>query len=549
MRALIIPVLFLSAAGLDGCKPVQTAPAPPPPPRLGPIEAPENVVAEVLVRDPEALIDAVAVATGNAELSKKTLFASDKDLAQFVELVDLHSSAGAVLTGDPAEPATMRIAIAVKLKDPKGARARATEAVQKGKLKVEDSPTIRAKIYPSEKSAFAFIGEALVVADKRETIETVGRWIAKEGTEGTPPHDVTLRVPLAQHAVKLRNELKKKWNDELQKDPDAATADPFMKELLAVLAGFGDVQLSLDVEKDDAIVDLRLGASGMFSQWLAKYPAGPARSILTMPKSSSAFVVRFPDAVSNLFKTAVDDAAKKSPPSKESEDFRALAKSIGHEIAFATNEKHKGTEWKTNEAMLRLDLVDPTGARNAIKSLITDVAGKPDRKINRTPWAKGGADGESIQVVSGTDKYDARWAVKGNFLYVDVAWDGKVSLLDNALDPTGKTLLGANPRAKVFADHLPNDGLIFAYYAETPKAPKLEELGAVPSLAGVRWGFATAASNALTSQWNVPLADLAAWLSRGSEKTEHSEPVGIVPPASSSAAPMPSSSAPPKGKI
>ncbi len=546
MRALLIPVLLLSAAGLDGCKPAQTVPTPPPPPRLGPIEAPEDVVAELLVRDPEALLEATAAATGNSELSKKSLLASDKDLAEFVDLIDLHGSAGAVVTGDPAQPATLRVAMALKLKDPKAARAKAADAVKSGKIKVEESPAIRTKIYPSEKSAFAFIGEAIVLADKRETLETIGRWIAKEGTEGTPTHDVSLHIPLARHAVTMRNELKKIWNDELQKDPDAATADPFMKELFAVIAGFGDVQLAIDLDKEDAIVDFRLGAAGMFSQWLAKYPAGPARSILSMPKSSSAFVVRFPDALSDLFKNAVDDAAKKSPPSKEGEDFRALAKSIGHEVAFATNDKHVGNEFKTNEALVRIELVDPAAARTALKSLIADVAGKPDRKITRAPWTKSGADGESIQVVSGTDKYDARWAVKGNFLYLDVAWDGKVSLIDNALDPSGKQQLGANPRAKVFADRLPKDGLIFAYYAETAKAPKLEELGAVPSLAGVRWGFAGATKEALTSQWNVPLADLGRWLMKKEPKPE--EPV--APPASSSAAPAPSSSAPPpKGKI
>jgi len=528
MRALLIPVLFATAAGLAGCKPVQTAPPPPPPPRLGPIETPEDIVVEILVRDPEALLEATAVATGHAELTKDALLkGSDKELAGVAELVDLHSSAGAVMTGDPANATSLHFAVALKLKDPKGARAKAAEAVQKGKLKVEDSPAIRSKIYPSNKSAFAFIGEAIVFADTRETIEANGRWIAKQGTEGTPPHDISVRVPLARHAITLRNELKKTWSDELQKDPDAAAADALMKDILAVVSGFGDLEVRVDVEKQDAILDVRLGAVGMFSQWLAKYPAGPARAILAMPKSSSAFVLRFPDALSDWFKSTTSDPAK--PASKEGEDFRALARTLGHEVALATNEKHKDSgEWKTSEALLRLELVDPTGARAAVKALINDVVGKPDRKITRAPWAKAGADGESLQVVSGADKYDARWAVKGNYLYVDVAWDGKVTLLDNALDPTGKLQLGANVRAKTFADRLPKDGLIFAYYAETPKAPKPEELGAVPSLEGVRWGWAGASKEALTSQWNVPLADLAAFLGRAAPAPDAPPP---PPPA------------------
>lgn len=525
MRALV-PALFLFAAA--GCKPAVVAPPPPPPPKLGPIEAPEDLVAELLVRDPHALLEATAHATGNKELDPSGFAgAGGPDMVAFLEAVDLKSAAGAAIVGDMKNPDSWHYGVALKLKDPKGARQTLAAKVQKGELKAEESPAIRSKIYPAGKTAFALIGEAIVFSDSRATLEGIGRWVAKEGTEGTPPHDVILRVPVSRSAVALRNELKKAWDGELAKEPDASAGDPFMQQLLGVVAGFGDLDVSLDLEKEDAIVDLKLGASGMFSEWLSKYPSGPARSILTMPKSSTAFVVRLPDSVSALFKSVADDAAKKQP-SKDVEDFRALARAVGHEVAFATVEK-KGTT-KTIEALVRIELVDPAAAKPAIKSLIADLAGKPDRKLTRAPWAKSGAEGESIQVTDGAEKYDARWAIKGNLLYLDVAWEGKTTLLESAVDPSGKLQLGANPRAKTFADKLPKDGLAMAYYAETAKAPRLEELGAVPALTGVRWGWASASKAGVASQWNVPLADLGALFHHKEEKIE-APPAGSAVPA------------------
>lgn len=525
MTRTLLPIVLLAAS----CKPAQTAPPPPPPPPLRAIEAPEDLIAELLVRDLQTLLETAARAAGSKELDPST-FTKDADMAAFLAMVDLRSPCGAVITGDVKTPDAWHYGFAVKLKDPKEARARLAEKVKSGALRAEDSPTIRTKIYPG-KFTFALINEAVVFSDSRATIENAGRWIAREGTEGTPPHDMILRVPLSRYSVMLKNEVKKLWESEAAKSADTAAAgEPFINDLLAIVAGMGDLDLSLDLEKEDAIVDLRVAASGMFSQWLAKYPAGPARSILTLPKGNSAFVMRFPDSVSNLFKSVADDAAKKSAqPSKELEDVRAFARTVAHEFAFATTEK-KG---KMNEVLARIELTDSAGAKKAVAALINDASSKPDRKLQRAPYSRFGADGESIQYTSGSEKYDAKWAIKGNFLYLDVAWDGKATLLDSAVDPSGKTLLSANPRAKAFADRLPKDGLAAAYYAETAKAPKLEELGAVPALTGVRWGWVGASKDGVSSQWNVPLADLGAF-APGHKKEE--APVA-PPPATSSSAP------------
>ena len=523
------PVLLVLVTG--SCKPAVTAPPPPEPPKLGRIEAPEDLVAELLVRDPHTLLETTAHATGSKNLDPSTFAqGGDPDFAAILAAVDLHAPAGAVVVGDMKNPDSWHYGIAMKLRDPKAARATVADKVAKGQLKSEDSPAIRAKIYPAGKTVFALIGEAIVFSDSRSTIETTGRWIAKEGTEGTPPHDVIVRVPISRYSVALKNELKKLWDNQSAKEPETAAAGaPFADQFLGMVAGMGDLDLSLDLEKEDAIVDVRLAASGMFSQWLAKYPAGPARSVLTMPRGNSAFVVRFPDSVADLFKSVGDAAAKSAQPSKELEDYRAFARTVGHEFAFATLEKK--TTQKTTEALMRVELVDPVAAKKAVAALIADATAKPDRKVQRAPYAKFGAEGESIQYSSGSEKYDARWAIKGNLLYVDIAWEGKATLLEAALDPSGKQLLSANPRAKTFADRLPKDGLAIAYYAETAKAPKLEELGAVPALTGVRWGWASASKDGVASQFNIPLADLGAVMH---EKKEAAPPVtSPAPPAAS----------------
>lgn len=510
----VAPVLALVMLGLDGCTPPKTAAPPPPPPHLGPIERPEDLVGELVVRDPLGFADTVIAASGMKDVDPMA-FLQAPEVAAFASVVDLHATAVLAVFGDPRHVDSWHFVGAVHLKDPKDARTKFAEAAAKGKMKASESPAIRSKIYVSGKSSLALLGDALVFADAPTTLESAGRWAGKE-TDGTPAHEVALHVPLSRWAGPLKAEAKSLVDAELQKDKDMSAAEPILHQLVDVIGDLGDVQMSLDVEKQDAVVDFRLGATGSLAAWLAKYPAGTPRSILALPRGSGAFVVRLPDAVSDTVKSMFDaDPAPSSISKKELADARVLAHAIGHEVAVVYAEKAKpGEAPKTTEALVRIELVDPNGAKGAIKSLIADYARKPDRKLIRGPWAKYGADGESLQITDGAEHYDARWAIKGNSLYVDVAWDGKVALIDAAVDPNAKSLLGKDVRAKSFADKLPKEGLAFAYYAQTAAAPKPEELGAVPALEGIRWGWVSASKSGVASAWNVPLADVATYMKK-----------------------------------
>ena len=506
----VVPLVGLVAfVGLGACLPSKPPPpAPPPPPKLGAIERPEDVLGEVLVRDPLALVDQL-LQTPGAKGADPLAALKAPELAPVAEVVDLHGCVAVALFGEPKAPDTWHGGAAFRVKDPKGARAKFAEAAAKGSFTVVDDANIRAKIFTFGKAHFALIGEALVVADSDALVERDGRWLAKE-TEGTPTHEVSLHVPLARFARQLEGEAKSWVDKEVARDVEVASWEPLARSIVGFLGDLGDVSLSVDLEKQDAVVDLKLGASGGLSDWLAKYPSSSSRSLLTLPRGAGAAVVRFPQALSDTVKAALDGAGK-AKPSKEADDVRALARALGTEVAFVYGQKAKkaGEGGKLNELLVRLELVDPAGAKAAVRALVVDLAGKPDRKVTRGPWARFGADGESITVARPGERFEARWAIKGNALYVDVCDDGKVTLLDAALDPNAKGLLGQDVRAKSFVDKLPKDGLAFAFYSQSAAAPKAEELGAVPALDGIRWGWVSADKAGVASMWNVPLIDFA----------------------------------------
>jgi hypothetical protein len=208
-----------------------------------------------------------------------------QELSAVSKLVDLHGSAAVAVLGDPRHVESWHVTGAVRLKNPKDAHAQFADATAKGKFKASESPAIRSKIYVSGKTSLALIGEALVFSDNPQTIESAGRWIGKE-TEGTPSHEVSLRVPLSQWSGQLKGEAKSYVDAEVQKDPDAASLEPLMRKVVDLVGDLGDVELSLDLEKQDAVVDFRLGASGGFASWLGRFPAGTPRSILTLPRGS-----------------------------------------------------------------------------------------------------------------------------------------------------------------------------------------------------------------------------------------------------------------------
>jgi hypothetical protein len=505
----------VAVVGTLSCTPKPTAPPPAPPPRLAKIEVPDDLVGELMIRDPLSTAEAATRALGLEGMDDPSQLAKgDPSFADLVSIVDFHGAMAAAVLGDAKKPDGWHVVIAAKAKDVNLARQTLAARAKEGKLKATDTPSIRATIYSDPKKpkngGFAMIGEAIVLSDSVSEIEQAGRWIAREATDGTPPHDLTLKVPLSRLAPDLRSEAKSWWEKEKQTDPDAPAFAPLMEQVVRGLGDLGDLSLSLDLENQDAVLSARLEATGELSQLLSAFPGATPRSLLTLPKGNGAFVLRVPDSLSQLFEKGIADEAKKSGGGRALELANAFGKALGHEVAFVYKERSKKatTGEPIPEVLVRIELAHPESAKKLVKEAWAELTKKPNRKVVIKPYAKLGAEGESIALTEGTEKLELKWAIKGPHLFLDIAFEGKTTLIDAAVDPAAKQLLQNDPRAKSFTDKLPKTGLAAIYYAETSKAPSLAELGATPTLSGVRWMWLSATKEGFATAFNLPLGDL-----------------------------------------
>lgn len=438
----------------------------------------------------------------------------DPALADLVSIVDFHGAMAGAVLGDAKNPDGWHVVLAVKAKDVNLAKQTLAARAKAGKLAAADAPKLRTPIYVDPKKpksgGFAIIGEAIVLSDSAAELEAAGRWIAKEATDGTPPHDVTLKIPLARLAPDLRSEAKSWWEKEKQTDPDASAITPLVDQVVRGLGDLGDLALSLDLDNQDAVLEARVEVTGELSQLLAAFPGATPRSLFTLPKGNGAMVLRVPDSVSQLFQKGIADEAKKSGGGRALELANAFGKAIGHEIAFVYRERSKKstTGEPLPEVLVRVELAQPATAKKLVKDAWAELTKKPNRKVVIKPYAKLGAEGESIAWTEGNEKLEMKWAIKGPHLFLDIALEGKTTLLDAAVDPASKWLLQNDPRAKAFEARLPKSGLAAIYYAETSKAPSIAELGAMPTLSGIRWMWLSATKEGFATSFNLPLGDL-----------------------------------------
>ncbi len=488
--------------------------------KLGPIETPEDLVAVVIVRDFGATAETASELFGGPNPIEE-MRKNPKGAPEAFADVDVHAAMAMVTVGDLRKSSTWHFVAAAKLQHVKDTKEKLAK-----KFKGEVSPSTATPIYTVPKGAFTVIGEYLVFGDLEATINAAGRFVAREA-EGTPPHDIVVQVPLARWAGALRKEAAEMLK-EASKDADFASFEPIGKLMVDAVGDVGDLDMWSDLDKETWTTEVKIAANGRLSEWLGAYPSAPLASLMSLPKASSAGLVRFPDSIAKAW-DGVDPAATKSP-------WGSLMRSMGNEVAFAFTEKGAKPGDPFREFLLRVDLADAKAAKASILQLLAqELANHPDRKLSRTPWSKMGADGESLSWVENGEKQEARWAIKAPYLYVDMATVGKITLIDGALDPNNKAMFRHDPRSKTFESKLPKDGLVAAYYGETDKAPKPSELGAVATLAGVRFGSISVAKTGISAMFTVPVADLK----------QHMHPP--APPVSSAApSAAPSASAPGK---
>jgi len=512
-RFSVIPVvlgvaLLPAAVSAIGCPSAKPPPVVAEKPKLGPIETPENILAQVMVRDPQLAFERLATGAGAptplaARVFKSTVGDSlPPGLRLVLDEIDLHGNFGMVMLGEPKDFGTGHYAVALKLKSGASTTKALAEHTKQGKLKSAQDDAIGTMAYV-EGAAFnmAVLGEVLVAADDKATLDLAGRWIARETIDGTPAHDFSVHIPFSRFGKGLSAEAKKGWGD--QASGDKAGLDPLMQTLTDTIAAIGDADITFDVDKENAAFEAHVTAMGTLSEWASTFPAGSPASVLTLPKAPHALVMRFPDSVSALFKAPPPEApapaasgsasgsasavAKAAPPPKapppappaEGKDaLKNLGKALGHEVAIAwagkDDKKDKDSASSAvlpfKSFMIRFELEDAAGARAALKDFFSLGFKGGSTKISRTGFSKWGGDGETITLTETTGSYAARWAVKGSYLYLEVGLDSKAMLSDLALDPSGKGTFKDDPRAKAASEKFPKDGLALAYVGEVSAA-------------------------------------------------------------------------------
>lgn len=496
--------------------------AAPPPAKLGPIETPEDLLGTLLVRDVGVLTETNAGLLGTSN-PLPDMRKAPKGVGEAVSDLDLHAPMAVVVLGDLRKSESWHFVAAGKLQHAQKTREKLASQ-QKG----TDSAATGTTVFAVDKGAITVLGDYLVFGDTGTALDAAGRFVAREAADGTPPHDLVLHVSLGKFAGALRKDAEASWKEK-GKDPDLGSIEPLERILVEAIGDLGDVDAWTDQDKENWSMEVRVGATGKLSDLLAAYPSAPVTSMMSLPKASSAGLVRFPDAMAKAWE-GVDPAQSKSA-------WGSFVRSVGNELAFSFAEKGAKPGDPFREILLRLELADAKAGKAALQQLLSqEIGGKPDRKVGRAPWSKQGADGETLTWTENGEKHEARWAIKAQYLYFDLPLTGKLTLLDAAVDPNSKALFRNDPRSKVFEEKLPKQGLVAAYYGETDKAPKASELGAVATLAGVRLGALAVGKAGITATFTGPVADLTALASSSSA------------PAAPSASAAPPASAAPSGK-
>ena len=151
------------------------------------------------------------------------------------------------------------------------------------------------------------VGESLVFSDHLPTLAAAGRFVAREGIDGTPEHDISVRLPFSRFSTGVQTQAKKVWEQEAPSSyagEGAGGLEPMARALIEGLGDLGDAQLSVDIDKENATFEAHLATSGRLNKWLSHHPGTPGTSLLTLPKAHDAIVVRLPESIGELFRAA-----------------------------------------------------------------------------------------------------------------------------------------------------------------------------------------------------------------------------------------------------
>ncbi|MGZ3474507.1 MAG: hypothetical protein ACXWUG_09495 [Polyangiales bacterium] len=503
---------------------------------------PEEALGELVIKDPESLVKKSADGAGlgpmvgDSPYQKLIDSVTDENAKKALKAIDPHGTFAAVLIAKIAPNEKPHGCAAAKLKDPDiAATALAAAGKSGGTMKTWQSKALDVIVYePGTDGEVAVYGDAVIIADTREALESGAKYVAWRALESKVDHELVLRVPMQKIGPTLKALGTTEWAKVTPKDLGSpkvkAEIDPLVDPVLTGLADMGEILVNLDIKGDAMELDEKVAATKTLSAWLAKYPAGDATALLTMPKGESASLYRFPDGLGPAIYAGIDYALESSPltPAERtdaSKSVRDLGKSLGHQLAYVTESGKGGTGLNT-EVLVRIDLDDAAAAKGAIPTLRKHAEKAAGGKATVTPYTKFGAEGETVLTgallpspgSAGTPTKDTwTWALKGTQLWLSACLGCTPTLLDAALDPGSKATLESDPAAKAKIGEFPTKGLITASYGTTFSMPGAfgglsAFMGAPPpgpKKPGVAmWGWSTTAADGVTAKGVVPLVFL-----------------------------------------
>src|SRR5205814_1656115 len=139
------------------------------------------------------------------------------------------------------------------------------------------------------KTELAIVGDYAVVADTREELEAVGKYVMFRAATGNKlPHDVALRIPFDKFGAPLQKLAADAWAKVPASSIPAslkATLDSMIPGALAVVADMGELSVDADVDGKVLKMAARQTAKGEYGAFLGKWPQGDANALLSLPKA------------------------------------------------------------------------------------------------------------------------------------------------------------------------------------------------------------------------------------------------------------------------
>ncbi len=519
------------------------------------VPLPEDALGELVIRDPEVFAKKIGDGTGFGAMIGPSPFdklveaTTDENAKKALKALDPHGTLAAIVVSKIGPGAKPHGVAAARLRDPEIASAALAAAAKSGgSMKTWSSKTLETTVYELSGDAHVAVwGDVVIVSDDAGAIEHGAKYVAWRSAKSKVDHEFVVKIPMQKIGPTLKKLGSEEWAKVKPGDVPPkvkAELDPLVDPVLTGLADMGEIAIDLDVDGAELKFSETLAAKGTLSTWFAKYPAGDARPLLSMPKAESVSFVRFPDGLGPLLYSLADlgidatselSAAEKADASTQ---LRALGKALGNELAYATSKGKAaatgvapGAPSLDTEIFLRLELSDPAAAKGAVETLrklIQKVAGK-SAKPTVAAYKKFGAEGETITTgavlpsmaglpglggAATPSKDNWVWAIKDGRLYLDACLGCAPALVDATLDPASKATLEHDPAAKTTIATFPDKGVTGASYSTSLGLPgTFGGLGAFMGLpstpksaTGVVWSWSTISADGAIVKGTLPLS-------------------------------------------